>query len=799
MTIKAKLIANLLLTSAIICIICLGGYSSLRFIQEKLFYISEKSTPYQMRTVEFERELQICITNLLKVNAAKNIEDFKRFRTDALNSVSNVKRAQQGLEALRRDGKRLQVADEFSQIGQEILSASEARISNENAAIAANEKVAKLLQESSGSLKQLETNIMQLKTARAAAFATALENTNQYSTRLRGIEELRNQVKELQSVCSALSGTTSKTTFLIARGKINSLLGRITKNRHSEFVASDIKMLTEDVRELLELQADAVTKKDASSRQWSLDSLKELLELSNRLQLTLNQEIELLSARVTNETKREGILFAESNRANDILLANSELVTMELTVAARINRLFSITSEAELEMRASELRTLFTDIHLRAKNLEHTLATFEDTDAQLLHQAHTSLETLRAELFSRSGIIATLKNKLDSTEQANRSADKLHTIATAQTSKGIETVSNARIEQEHSIAAVNSMIRKNLSSIALWGVIAVAIGIAFGIWILRSVLIPLRIIHQAIRTQKVRGKEKTALAEAVAAGNLDLDGATGTPIELDRTVLQIKHDEFGEVLQELVGMSESQVTLDNAFVDMTAALRATRDEDARRDRLKSGLYELNKILRTEENISEMANRCLSFLAGHLGAGVGIMYRFDDASTMLHSIAAYAVTKSDRLNRGVSLGEGLAGQVALERKAIILKSVPAGYLPIVSAVGEADPLHVTIKPIMHNETLIGVLELGSFKQFSDADNEFLNQSLEGIAIAISVSRSRHLVNNLLEQTQIQAEELRVQQEELQQSNEELLERARMADLNNPSDPSGQSATKHGISK
>jgi hypothetical protein len=799
MTIKSKLIANLLLTSAIVLIICLGGYSSLRFIQEKILYIAEKSTPYQMRTVEFERELQLCITNLLKVNAARNIEEFDRFRTDALNSVSNVKSAQNGLAALRRDGKRLQVADDFSQIGKEILAASEARIRNENAAIAANGKVTKLLQESSGTLKQLETNIMHLKTARAAAFAKALENTNQFSTRLRGIEDLRNQVKELQSIGSALTGTTTKTSFLIARGKINSLLGRIAKNRHSEFVATDIKMLTEDIRELLELQSDAVAKKDADSRQWSLNSSKELLELSNSLLLTLNQEIELLAARVTSETEREGILFAESNHSNDILLANSELVNLETAVAAQINRLFSVTAATELGVRESEIRTLFADIHLRAENLEQTLATFDATNAQLLHQAHSSLETLRAELFSRSGIIATLKNKLDSMEQANRSADKLHTIATAQTSKGIETVSNARIEQEHSIAAVKSMIRNNLSSIAVWGVIAVAIGIAFGIWILRSVLIPLRIIHHAIRTQKIRGKEKAELAEAVAAGNLDLDGATGTPIELDSTVLQIKNDEFGQVLQELVGMSESQVTLDNAFVDMTAALRATRDEDARRDRLKSGLYELNKILRTEENISEMANCCLSFLAGHLGAGVGIMYRFDDASTMLHSIAAYAVTKSERLNRGVLLGEGLAGQVALERKAIILKSVPSGYLPIVSAVGEADPLHLTIMPIMHNETLIGVLELGSFKQFNDSDHEFLNQSLEGIAIAISVSRSRHLVNNLLEQTQIQAEELRVQQEELQQSNEELLERARMADLKNPSDPIGQSATKHGISK
>ena len=104
--------------------------------------------------------------------------------------------------------------------------------------------------------------------------------------------------------------------------------------------------------------------------------------------------------------------------------------------------------------------------------------------------------------------------------------------------------------------------------------------------------------------------------------------------------------------------------------------------------------------------------------------------------------------------------------------ICLNSVPPDYLPITSALGEADPLNIAILPIVHNETLVGVLELGSFRQYHDEDFEFLNQSLEGIAIAISVNRSHQRVNDLLEQTQTQAEELQVQHEELQQANEEL---------------------------
>lgn len=777
MTIKAKLITNLLLTTAIIFVICLGGYSSLRFIQEKFFFIAEKSTPYQMRTVEFDRELQICITSLLKVNVARTADEYARFRTEAQNSLNNLKSAQEGMEALKGDSKSSKVTDEFRRIAEEIILASAARIASENAATVANEKVTKLLQESSVKLKDLENRIIKLQSIRSAAFAKALKNTALYSSSLRVAENLRNQLKELQAVATALVGTTTKTSFLISRGKVNTLLARINKNRHSVFIASDLQNLSDDAKELLELQANAVAKKDMDSKQWAVASLKEFLELNNRLDLTMNQEIELLSLRVENETKLQGILFGESNRANEVLLANSALAGMGLSVAGKVNRLFSETSAAELDKGKSELVTLFNNIHGRAESMEQILVSINAADdAKMLHLAHNSLETLRTELFSSSGIAATLKNKLKNIETANVSADKLHAIAISQSLRGKETVSNARAEQEQSIATVNSIIQNSIYRIAVACGIAVAIGMLFGFWILRSVLTPLRVILEAIRTAKEQGIEKAALAEAVAAGNLDLDTGVGTSVSPDS--LQIKNDEFGEVLQELIAMSGAQGTLDRAFSDMTTALRISRDDEERRDRLKNGLYELNIILREERIVADLADETLAFMAGFLGAGVGIMYLYDEKGEMLQTISTYAISKERMTNWSFLLGEGLPGQVALERKMIFLDSVPPGYLQITSATGEAKPSNVVVMPIMHNDILAGVLELGSLRVFTNDDFDFLRQALEGIAIAININSSRQMVNELLEQTQEQAEELRVQQEELQQSNEELMERAEM---------------------
>jgi transcriptional regulator with GAF, ATPase, and Fis domain len=250
---------------------------------------------------------------------------------------------------------------------------------------------------------------------------------------------------------------------------------------------------------------------------------------------------------------------------------------------------------------------------------------------------------------------------------------------------------------------------------------------------------PLQLVLKSVTSQQERVKEKAELATAVAGGDLSREVSVGEALQLDPALL--KKDEMGVVLNAVVGMSQAQVTLDRAFAAMTVSLRNSRDEDARRDRLKNGLFELNHILRSEHNLSELADRSLAFMATFLGAGAGVIYQYDDREGMLYTLSTYAVARSRRLDDGFRLGEGLAGQVALEQKMRCLQTIPANYLPISSALGEAEPLAVAILPIMHNTTLVGVLELGSFKQFTAENFEFLQLSLEGIAIAINISRSR----------------------------------------------------------
>ncbi|HIJ95773.1 MAG TPA: response regulator [Desulfuromonadales bacterium] len=294
--------------------------------------------------------------------------------------------------------------------------------------------------------------------------------------------------------------------------------------------------------------------------------------------------------------------------------------------------------------------------------------------------------------------------------------------------------------------------------------------------ITRSIATPLQKILNAVLSQQEVVKEKSRLAEAISAGDLAQEVIISQPLQLD--IEQVSDDEVGTLLKAIVTTSATQHSLDTAFAGMSDSLRHAREQEALSSWFKEGQNKLNIIMRGEKPITELAEQALAFLTDYLCAGVGIFYVYDQQRAVLTYAASYAITQNKRQAEQITLGEGLAGQAALEKKMIILNDVPPGYLRISSGLGESEPAHIVALPLLFNGSLVGLVELGSFTAFGEEDLEFLKQIMEALAIALSVNISRQQVNELLEQTQAQTEELRVQQEELQQTNEELEERAEM---------------------
>ena len=90
----------------------------------------------------------------------------------------------------------------------------------------------------------------------------------------------------------------------------------------------------------------------------------------------------------------------------------------------------------------------------------------------------------------------------------------------------------------------------------------------------------------------------------------------------------------------------------------------------------------------------------------------------------------------------------------------------------SGLGASTPLNIIVLPILFEGSVRAVVELASFSPFSETHQTFLDQLTESIGLVLNTVDADTLTENLLKQSQSQAEELRLQQEELHESNEDL---------------------------
>jgi signal transduction histidine kinase/CheY-like chemotaxis protein/CHASE3 domain sensor protein len=203
---------------------------------------------------------------------------------------------------------------------------------------------------------------------------------------------------------------------------------------------------------------------------------------------------------------------------------------------------------------------------------------------------------------------------------------------------------------------------------------------------------------------------------------------------------------------------------------VAAAMRSSREFRARQIAawIRTGYIGLTERIQGEQRLETLGVQVLEYLARYMDAQAGALYLAQDG--YFRRCASYALANDDDLEI-VRPGNGLLGQAAKENRPLHVRNVPDGYL-VASSLGSGKPVELLLAPASTDGVVTAVIELGFFRHLEDADRELLGHLSESLGIAIRSSKDRTRLEELLEETQRQGEELQTQQEELRVSNEEL---------------------------
>ncbi|TIX34263.1 MAG: hybrid sensor histidine kinase/response regulator, partial [Mesorhizobium sp.] len=148
--------------------------------------------------------------------------------------------------------------------------------------------------------------------------------------------------------------------------------------------------------------------------------------------------------------------------------------------------------------------------------------------------------------------------------------------------------------------------------------------------------------------------------------------------------------------------------------EMIRNLKDQTLKNAEQDWLKTNLARFSRMLQGERDLATVSRLIMSELAPLVNAQYGVFYvtNRDEDESYLELAASYGAESKAAIKQRLDLREGLVGQSAADKRAIMLDNVPPDFLRVTSGLGSSSPANVIILPALFEDEVKAVIELAS---------------------------------------------------------------------------------------
>ncbi len=204
----------------------------------------------------------------------------------------------------------------------------------------------------------------------------------------------------------------------------------------------------------------------------------------------------------------------------------------------------------------------------------------------------------------------------------------------------------------------------------------------------------------------------------------------------------------------------------SAFNRMVEAL-----EESQRQ-VRSNTSAIAVALQHAESFEELSRILFSHLAPLLRIGQASFYRVVEGEERLLLCGGYARVDGASPEREIAFGDGLLGQCAVDRSAVVIEHPPEDYVRIASGLGEAPPACIVLRPVLSTGALLGVIELALTKPLDGADTALLDGLLPILGMNMAILARNINTRQLLVERQEQAERMERQTARLEEQSVEM---------------------------
>ncbi len=212
---------------------------------------------------------------------------------------------------------------------------------------------------------------------------------------------------------------------------------------------------------------------------------------------------------------------------------------------------------------------------------------------------------------------------------------------------------------------------------------------------------------------------------------------------------------------------------DNSLYSLAKDLMETNRKDEELKWITKGKELVNEVLRTYRNINELAFYILKEIIKYSDAAQGCFYLLENDK--LINKATYAFGRKRFITQEYSIGRGLVGQVAYEKAMIYRTEIPDDYFTVSSGLlGDTRPKSLIILPLMQDEELQGVIEIGYLNtSIPNYKLQFAEELSSMIGRTIYAQKINARTEVLLKESQDMTVTLRQNEDTLKQNAQEMM--------------------------
>jgi len=661
MTIKKKLTLNAVVVLTAIFIIIISALISARTVDLNVGILTQKTTPYQLRALNQQRELQAHSANLVNLSSSITMDDYKKTAPIVSTSLSSVSKASEEMANLK--GERSQDDKTISEITRGILGITERKIKAQEEVLLASKSIQERLSEVS---KKLDTFVHSLQQKNSGTMITGVDNLMEANQHLNNLSLIRNGLIDLSFSLFKIPQSNDRRSIISLRDNILNTIKTINQNlKNVKGIDKVVNEMTKKLSALNEkltmtngiifLQLRYIVDEDERMGDKIETMVKEAGYDLSYLVPSLEKALLTANNTVRNNTVDMSKNMESFSNINNVLSVASGLSLLNASLVTGINNCTYSKNVNEFNRYSSLVDHLFKEAGGRGQKLQAMVIKGNNAEEAKMVNAYMSALSIVKNAFSGGGGVSEkVKTSIKNNEELEALNAKMRNITTSHLKESQKEVSQAGANQENVVASLNRSSKMTMQIVTVVGVMIIVVTLLMAVMITRSITKPINHVVEGLldssdQVASASGQVSSSSQSLALGASEQAAGIEETSASIEEMSSMTKHNADNADLANTMMIDTSRV-VDEANRSMTELTRSMME-------ISTASEETAKIIKTIDEIAFQTNLLAlnaaveAARAGEAGAGFAVVA--DEVRNLAMRAADAAKNTSDLIEGTVN--------------------------------------------------------------------------------------------------------------------------------------------------